>query len=212
MPSLVATTYALSRKPCVSTHYVCTNNAKFSGHYVCPRTETVREHVLRSHQFENKSYRSNIIICVRCFYLLLSISARSSQCWASKAEDKHQDKRGGHGLWSIWYNGRTALPWVEEGFISHFWCSGVLLCETQLVYWVLTNTWLLRSGSKNNYVHDNEEEIANRLMAVDRVWTVVYLLNEPPENNWEHLTLFIKVYLWCQLTFLLAGSILSKSI
>ena len=27
------------------------NNAKFSGHYVCPRTETVREHALRSHQF-----------------------------------------------------------------------------------------------------------------------------------------------------------------
>ena len=26
------------------------NNAKFSGHYVCPRTETVREHALRSHQ------------------------------------------------------------------------------------------------------------------------------------------------------------------
>ena len=27
------------------------NNAKFSGHYVCPRTDTVREHALRSHQF-----------------------------------------------------------------------------------------------------------------------------------------------------------------
>ena len=27
------------------------NNAKFSGHYVCPRTETVREHALRSHQY-----------------------------------------------------------------------------------------------------------------------------------------------------------------
>ena len=26
------------------------NNAKFSGHYVCPRTETIREHALRSHQ------------------------------------------------------------------------------------------------------------------------------------------------------------------
>ena len=50
MPSLVATTYALARKPGVSTHYVRTNNAKFSGHYVCPRTETVREHALRSHQ------------------------------------------------------------------------------------------------------------------------------------------------------------------
>ena len=33
------------------------NNAKFSGHYVCPRTETVREHALRSHQ-----YRRVIII------------------------------------------------------------------------------------------------------------------------------------------------------
>ena len=29
----------------------CGNNAKFSGHYVCPRTETVRAHALRSHQF-----------------------------------------------------------------------------------------------------------------------------------------------------------------
>ena len=27
------------------------NNAKFSGHYVYPRTETVRAHALRSHQF-----------------------------------------------------------------------------------------------------------------------------------------------------------------
>ena len=26
------------------------NNAKFSGHYDCPRTETVREHALCSHQ------------------------------------------------------------------------------------------------------------------------------------------------------------------
>ena len=50
MPSLVATTYALARKTCVSTHYVRTNNAKFSGHYVCPCTETVRAHALRSHQ------------------------------------------------------------------------------------------------------------------------------------------------------------------
>ena len=53
MPSLVATTSALARKPCVRTHYVRTNNAKFSGHYVCPRMETVREHALRSHQFVN---------------------------------------------------------------------------------------------------------------------------------------------------------------
>ena len=27
------------------------NNAKFSGHYVYPRTETVRAHALRSHQY-----------------------------------------------------------------------------------------------------------------------------------------------------------------
>ena len=27
------------------------NNAKFSGRYVCPRTQNVRAHVLRSHQF-----------------------------------------------------------------------------------------------------------------------------------------------------------------
>ena len=27
------------------------NNAKFSGHYVCPRTETVREHALPSHEY-----------------------------------------------------------------------------------------------------------------------------------------------------------------
>ena len=51
MTSLVATTSALARKPCVSTHYVRTNNAKFSGHYVYPRTETVRAHALRSHQY-----------------------------------------------------------------------------------------------------------------------------------------------------------------
>ena len=50
MPSLVATTSALARKPCVSTHYVRTNNAKFSGHYFCPRTHNVRAHALRSHQ------------------------------------------------------------------------------------------------------------------------------------------------------------------
>ena len=36
------------------------NNAKFSGHYVCPRTETVREHTLRSHQ--NQSYTNKVII------------------------------------------------------------------------------------------------------------------------------------------------------
>ena len=46
----MATTSALARKPCVRTHYVRNNNAKFCGHFVCPRTETVREHALRSHQ------------------------------------------------------------------------------------------------------------------------------------------------------------------
>ena len=56
MPSLVATTYALARKPCVSTHYVRTNNAKFSGHYICPRTQNVCAHALRSHQFLVLSY------------------------------------------------------------------------------------------------------------------------------------------------------------
>ena len=50
IPSLVATTSTPARKPFVHKHYVRTNNAKFSGHYVCPRTETVREHALRSHQ------------------------------------------------------------------------------------------------------------------------------------------------------------------
>ena len=49
MPSLVATTSTPARKPFVRTHYVRTNT-KFSGHYVCHRTETVREHALRSHQ------------------------------------------------------------------------------------------------------------------------------------------------------------------
>ena len=51
MPSLVATTSTPARKPFVRTHYVRTNNAKFSGHYVYPRTETVRAHALRSHQY-----------------------------------------------------------------------------------------------------------------------------------------------------------------
>ena len=36
------------------------NNAKFSGHYVCPRTETVREHALRSHQHTQTQFN----ICV----------------------------------------------------------------------------------------------------------------------------------------------------
>ena len=52
MPSLVATTSALARKTCVRTHFFRTNNAKFSGHYVCPRTQNVRAHALRSHQFD----------------------------------------------------------------------------------------------------------------------------------------------------------------
>ena len=48
MPSLVATTSALARKPCVRTQYVYTNNAKFSGHYVCPRTHNVLSHAPKS--------------------------------------------------------------------------------------------------------------------------------------------------------------------
>ena len=69
MPSLVAPTFALQRKPFVRTHYVrtkkknnakfsghyvCprTNYAKFSGHYVCPRTQTfVRTHFVRTNSF-----------------------------------------------------------------------------------------------------------------------------------------------------------------
>ena len=62
MPSLGATTYALARKQCVSTYYVRTNNAKFNGHYVCPRTETVREHALRSHQYTQRKRVKNRIL------------------------------------------------------------------------------------------------------------------------------------------------------
>ena len=51
MPSLLATTSALARKPCVHTHYVRTNNAKFSGHYVFPRTHNMRAYAQCSHQF-----------------------------------------------------------------------------------------------------------------------------------------------------------------
>ena len=70
MPSLVATTSALARKPCVSTHYVRTNNTKFSGHYVRQRTHNVRAHTLRSEQQKvpdslfNKSYFYFIIFLI----------------------------------------------------------------------------------------------------------------------------------------------------
>ena len=78
MQRLVATTSTLARKPCVRTHYVRTkrkkNNAKFSGHYVCPRTETVREHSLRSHQYSDSGPIALASVVPGCVFVLLCVS------------------------------------------------------------------------------------------------------------------------------------------
>ena len=41
------------------------NNAKFSGHYVYPRTETVRAHALRSHQFQKNVLQDMLCLSVQ---------------------------------------------------------------------------------------------------------------------------------------------------
>ena len=88
MPSLVATTSALARKPCVSIHYVRTNNAKFNGHYICPRTQNVRAHALRSHQFNNNLLYSITHSC--CW--LISPLYFSTVSWDICKKLKHQSQ------------------------------------------------------------------------------------------------------------------------
>ena len=53
------------------------NNAKFSGHYVCPRTETVREHALCSHQKNNAKF-SGHYVCP-CTHTVHAHALRSHQ-------------------------------------------------------------------------------------------------------------------------------------
>ena len=60
------------------------NNAKFSGHYVYPRTETVRAHALRSHQFEFK-------------HAILNMRARNGLTFLILVTPEPQDSKRGSG-------------------------------------------------------------------------------------------------------------------